>query len=128
MVKVAVATEGAYVAPHFGHCAEYTLFEIADGKVQSRVSIPNPGHTPGFLPEYLAGLGVTHVIAGGMGARARELFAARGITTLVGARGLVSTVVEDFLAGKLETGPSLCHHGDVARGYGGCGHGGCHGT
>ncbi|MBC7105921.1 MAG: NifB/NifX family molybdenum-iron cluster-binding protein [Firmicutes bacterium] len=127
-MKVAVATEGAYVAAHFGHCAEYTLFEIADGKVQSRVSIPNPGHSPGFLPEYLAGLGVTHVIAGGMGPRAQELFADRGITTLVGARGPVSAVVEDFLAGRLRTGPSLCHHGEGAPGHGGCGRGGCHGT
>ena len=126
-MKIAVATQGSLVSPHFGHCEEFTLFEVSDGKVVGRKSVPNPGHAPGFLPEYLAKLGVTHVIAGGMGARAVQLFEARGIKPLLGVEGTVDKAVEDLLNGVLETGGSLCTHGE-GHGHGGCGHGhgGCH--
>lgn len=126
-MKIAVATEGARVAEHFGHCSEYTIAEIEDGKLAGQMVIANPGHQPGFLPRYLAGLGVSYVIAGGMGAKAQNLFREAGIKTVVGVTGPVSLVVENFLAGRLVGGESLCDHGK--RGHnrdGGCGHEGCH--
>lgn len=130
-VKVAVATNGGQVSPHFGHCEEFTIFEIAGGKITSRKTVSNPGHAPGFLPEFLAGLGVTHVIAGGMGARAVQLLEARGIAPLLGVEGAVDKAVEDLLNGVLKTGESLCTHGEGhghGHGHGTCGHGhgGCH--
>jgi len=126
-LKLALATDGNQVAAHFGHCPEYTLVEVENGEVKTQLTIPNPGHQPGFLPAYLSELKVTHVIAGGMGARAQELFAARGISTIVGAQGPVSEVIRDFLTGRLVAGPSLCSHGSGEHGHGGgCG-GGCGG-
>lgn len=122
MVKVAVATDGQYVAAHFGHCPAYTLAEVEGGQVKRVETIPNPGHRPGFLPAYLGGLGVTHVIAGGMGPRAQELFAARGITTIIGVQGTINEVLDAFTAGRLVPGPSLCDHG--AEGHGSCQGGG----
>lgn len=125
-MKLAFATEGGHVAGHFGHCPEFLLVDVEDGEVKGTVFVPNPGHQPGFLPEYLGELGVTHVVAGGMGARAQELFLARGISPIVGAQGPVNEVLDAFLAGKLVTGPSLCDHGSeghVPR----CGGGGCGG-
>jgi len=55
-----------------------------DGKVKSNLAIPNPGHQPGFLPVYLGDMGVTCIIAGGMGPRAQTLFEERGIRAVVG--------------------------------------------
>ncbi|MEW5763078.1 MAG: NifB/NifX family molybdenum-iron cluster-binding protein [Bacillota bacterium] len=115
-MKLALATDGYYVAAHFGHCPAYTLAEVEDGRVKSMVTVPNPGHRPGFLPNYLGDLGVTHIIAGGMGPRAQELFRARGIETVVGVQGTLHEVVEAFLAGRLVPGPSLCDHGTEGRG------------
>lgn len=120
-MKIAVATEGARVAEHFGHCAEYTIAEIEDGKLIGQTVIANPGHQPGFLPRYLAGLGVSYVIAGGMGVKAQDLFREAGIKTVVGVTGPVSLVIDDFLAGRLVGGESLCDH----NWDGGCGPGGC---
>ncbi|MEW6446814.1 MAG: NifB/NifX family molybdenum-iron cluster-binding protein [Bacillota bacterium] len=123
-MRLAFATEGGYVSGHFGHCAEFLLVDVEGGAVKGTVFVPNPGHQPGFLPQYLGDLGVTHVIAGGMGARAQELFLARGISPVVGAQGPVSEVLDAFLAGKLVTGPSLCDRGTeghVHRCGGGCG-------
>jgi len=114
-MRIAVATEGGQVAPHFGRCPEYTLFDVAQDRVVSRRVLPNPGHEPGFLPDYLARLGVDVVIAGGMGPRAQGLFAARGVRPVIGAGGRVDDVVAAFLAGTLVTGESRCDHGPGHR-------------
>lgn len=110
-MKIAIATDGPMVAAHFGRCPEYTVVTIADGAVAARVTVPNPGHEPGFLPTYLAGLGVSWIIAGGMGPRAQSLFAERKIKTLTGVVGTVNEALESFLAGDLRGGPTLCDHG-----------------
>lgn len=109
-MKIAVATEGIKVSPHFGKCPEYTIFEVENGQVKSRTIIPNPGHEPGFLPEYLGRLGVSCVIAGGMGPRAQGLFAEQGIETITGVEGSVETAVAQYLRGTLERGESSCDH------------------
>ena len=119
---VAIATDNKMVAQHFGRCPEYTLFEIIDGTIGSEKVIANPGHEPGFLPAYLAKMGVNTIIAGGMGPRAQSLFAAENIESYIGISGDVKDVVEDYLAGKLQSGPSTCDH---PQGGHGDGHGCC---
>ncbi|SMB99644.1 Predicted Fe-Mo cluster-binding protein, NifX family [Thermanaeromonas toyohensis ToBE] len=109
-MKIAVATEGNMVAEHFGHCSHYTLFEVKSGEILSKTVIPNPGHQPGFLPGYLASLGVECVIAGGMGARAMELFAQQGIETITGVGGLVDEAVREYLRGNLKSQGGPCQH------------------
>ena len=109
-MKIAVATEGINVSPHFGRCPEYTIFEVENGSVRNRTIIPNPGHEPGFLPGYLARLGVSCIIAGGMGPRAEALFAQEKIETITGVYGGVEKAVERYLAGTLERGESACDH------------------
>ncbi len=116
-MKIAVATEGDFVAGHFGHCPSFTLIDVADGKPVARAEIPNPGHEPGFLPRFLAEKGVNVIIAGGMGGRAQELFAQSGISTVVGAAGAVDEVAEAYLEGRLEVGDSQCDHGPGDAGH-----------
>lgn len=111
-MKIAIATENGQVATHFGRCPEYTLAEVTGPDVSGRVTIPNPGHEPGFLPRYLAGLGVEVIIAGGMGPRAQGLFASQGIETLVGVCCSVDEAIRGFADGTLEPGESSCDHGD----------------
>lgn len=122
-VKVALATDGNNVAGHFGHCPAFTIVNIEDGREKSREVIANPGHRPGFLPRFLSELGVTHIIAGGMGPAARNLFEQHGVTVIIGAQGTVDQVLASFLAGTLATGPSQCHHGSEDHHCGGHGHG-----
>lgn len=116
MPKVAIASEGSYVSEHFGHCPEYTIFDVDGDTITSKTVIPNPGHEPGFLPRYLGRLGVTHIIAGGMGYRAQQLFLEQGIEPILGVTGQVDEVMRAFLAGTLERGESLCHGGEGSCG------------
>ena len=117
-MKIAVATDGCMVATHFGRCPEYTIFTIDNGTITDKVVISNPGHEPGFLPEYLSKLGVTCVIAGGMGSKAQKLFSEKNIQVVTGVSGSVTEVVNSYLAGSLQYGPSLCEHGKHPNGCG----------
>lgn len=107
---IAVATENGAVAAHFGHCPEYTLVKEEGGAILEQKVIPNPGHEPGFLPGYLARQGVSCIIAGGMGSRAQNLFAAENIETFVGISGPVDQVIKEYLNGTLKSGVSMCDH------------------
>lgn len=109
-MKIAVATDGNMVSAHFGHCPEYSIFNVEDNRISSKVVIPNPGHEPGFLPEYLSKIGVSCIIAGGMGPRAQQLFEEKNVQVVTGAEGPVDGVVRQFISGELKTGESRCHH------------------
>ena len=66
-MKIAVAAMGNTVAGHFGHCENFIFFDTADGAITAVNSVPNPGHRPGFLPNFLADNGAQVIISGGMG-------------------------------------------------------------
>jgi predicted Fe-Mo cluster-binding NifX family protein len=115
--KIAISTDSGKVSQHFGRCPEFTLVEIEEGRLIKKEAIPNPGHHPGFLPQFLHDQGVSCIIAGGMGFRAQESFAQHKIQTVLGASGIIDELVKKILAGTLEGGESLCKPG-AGKGYG----------
>ena len=116
-MKVAISTDGNLVSAHFGRCPSYTIVELDKGKVVKRDLVQNPGHQPGFIPEFLHEKGVGCIVAGGMGRRASELFVQMGIQTFLGVSGRVEDVIAGILDGTLEGGDSLCSPG-AGKGYG----------
>ena len=108
-MKIAVAAMGTAVAGHFGHCENFIFFDTQDGKILAEQSVPNPGHRPGFLPNFLADHGAQVVIAGGMGGGAVDIFNERGVQVIVGAQGDARAAVQAFLAGELVSTGSVCH-------------------
>jgi predicted Fe-Mo cluster-binding NifX family protein len=115
-MKIAISTDGGYVSDHFGRCPAYTIVDIQDEKVLARQEIPNPGHQPGFLPQYLSARAVSVIIAGGMGPRAQGLFAEKNIQTIIGVQGQIDDVIEKYLRHELEAGQDLCDHGQQHEG------------
>ena len=109
MLKIAVASEKAQVTEHFGHCVNFNLFEVENDEIVKQVSIPNPGHKPGFLPNFLNDLGVNVIISGGMGGGAIEIFNDKNIEVVVGATGDARTAVEAWTKGELKSTGSVCH-------------------
>ncbi|MCR5346162.1 MAG: NifB/NifX family molybdenum-iron cluster-binding protein [Fretibacterium sp.] len=108
-MKIAVASMGNDVAGHFGHCENFNIYECADGSVTSAQSVPNPGHKPGFLPNFLGDMGVEVIISGGMGGGAVEIFNDRKIEVIVGAQGDAKAAVESYLKGELKSTGAVCH-------------------
>ena len=111
-MKVAVPTMEGKLCPHFGHCAEFAIFEVEDGKIADVERAEPPPHEPGVLPKWLGEeKKVDAIIAGGMGARAQQLFAEKDIKVIVGAPSATAEeVVEAYLRGTLETGDNVCDH------------------
>ena len=113
-MKIAVASEQEMITGHFGHCANFNLFDVEDGKIVKQESIPNPGHKPGFLPNYLNEKGVNVIISGGMGGAAVQIFNENNIEVVIGTQGLAQTAVEKYMKGELESTGSICHEHEHA--------------
>lgn len=112
-MRIAIPVTGAQLAEHFGHCEKFELFDVdpETKEVSSTADIPAPEHQPGLLPRWLKEYGVTHVIAGGMGSRARSLFAELSVTVVPGAPVQTAvSVVRQYLEGKLLTSDNRCDH------------------
>ena len=61
--------------------------------------------------KFLHEKGITDIIAGGMGSRARELFIQNGITVFVGAPCEESEkLAQEYLKGTLKAGENACDH------------------
>ena len=118
-MKIVVASMGHDVAGHFGHCETFRFFDTADGKILSEQAVPNPGHRPGFLPNFLADHGAQVIISGGMGGGAVDIFNERGVEGIVGAQGDAQEAVESYLNGQLISTGTICHNHEHADECGG---------
>lgn len=108
-MKIAVACNGKEIWPHFGHCQSFNIYEEKNGKIERETTVPNPGHRPGFLPNFLADNGIDVIISGGMGGGAVEIFNERNVEVVVGAEGDAKAAVESYLRGELKSTGSICH-------------------
>lgn len=118
-MRIAVPVSAGRLAAHFGHCEHFALFDAdpASGRVLARREAVPPPHEPGVLPAWLAAQGARVVLAGGMGSRAIQLFAARGVQVVVGVpERAPETLVDAWLAGELERRENRCSHGPDHRG------------
>lgn len=112
-MRIAVPLSAGQLAEHFGHCEQ---FLFADADPQNRTVLHKtletaPEHAPGLLPRWLAEHGVNVVIAGGLGARARDLLAASSVQVVAGAPVAEPDVlIASFLNGTLQTGEGRCDH------------------
>jgi predicted Fe-Mo cluster-binding NifX family protein len=110
-MKFAIPLAEGVLCAHFGHCQQFAIIETEDGQIKDKELHTPPPHEPGVLPNWLAELGVSVVIAGGMGRRALDLFSGKGIQVSVGAPSSPpEALVEQYLKGTLIAGQNICDH------------------
>ena len=135
-MKIAVTYENGQVFQHFGHTAQFKIYEVQDGQVASSQVVDTNGSGHGALAGFLNAQGVDTLICGGIGGGARTALAQAGIQLYGGVSGSADQAVEDLLAQKLVFQPDiLCSHheghgeghscGDHGCGSHGCGTHGC---
>ncbi|NBK99733.1 MAG: dinitrogenase iron-molybdenum cofactor [Erysipelotrichia bacterium] len=107
-MKIAVAGLGKNVAEHFGHCESFFVYEVEDNAIINAETVQNPGHRPGFLPNFLADLGVNVIIGGGMGGGAIEIFEERGVKVVTGASGDAFEAAQKYVIGALKSTGAVC--------------------
>ena len=112
-MKYAVPVSGGILCAHFGHCEQFALIDVDEGKkvITKKTMVNAPEHQPGLLPPWLAEQGVNCVIAGGMGMSAQNLFMNRGVKVVVGAMETdPEQAVYNYINGSLSTGNNVCDH------------------
>lgn len=98
------------VESHFGHCKEFALYDIENGKVINTSYITPPAHSPGVIPKFLAENKANVIICGGMGQMAIDLFKQNNIDVVLGASGSVNDNLQEFIKGELESTGVACEH------------------
>lgn len=132
-MRIAVTYENGEIFQHFGHTAEFKIYEVDDNSQIVRTDIIGTG-TSGHsaLSGMLTVIGVKTLICGGIGGGAQVALANAGIKVYGGVKGDADKAVSDFLCGKLSFDPEAkCdhhdHHGaDHECSEHGCGEHGCH--
>ena len=110
-MKFAIPLAEGKLTAHFGHCQEFALVKVEGNEIKNKETLVPPPHEPGVLPKWLHELGANVIIAGGMGARALDLFAQNDIKVIVGASALTPEVlVKQYLDNTLQTGGNVCDH------------------
>jgi predicted Fe-Mo cluster-binding NifX family protein len=108
---IAVPTSNGLLDGHFGHCSHFTLVEVLENNIINEKLVQAPAHEPGLLPPWLAQMGVTDVIAGGMGQQAINIFNQHKVNVFVGAPKLdPKAIVVGFLNDELSFTANYCDH------------------
>jgi predicted Fe-Mo cluster-binding NifX family protein len=115
-MRIAISTDGDFVSAHFGRCPSFTILDIEDSKIIKQYKIANPGHQPGFIPQFLHDMGVECIVSGGIGSQAALIFEEYGIRKIVGISGKIDDIVEQLKKGNLQSKDSLCEHSS-GKGY-----------
>ena len=112
-MKIAIPLAAGRLCQHFGHCEQFAVLTVdpGSGTVMGQELLTPPPHEPGVLPAWIADTGTRLVIAGGMGARARQLLEERGVQVLVGASAAdPADIVAAWFGNRLELGANTCDH------------------
>ena len=112
-MRIAIPLTAGRLSAHFGHCEQFAVVDVDDQSrsIKGQELLSPPAHQPGVLPQWLGGIQVTMVIAGGMGQRAQQLFAQHGIEVVCGGPDAgPEEIATQYLQGQLALGENICDH------------------
>lgn len=114
IMKIAVTFQNGEIFQHFGHCEEFKIYDVEEGKVTRAAVVPTLGSGHGALAGFLKEHGVSVLICGGIGGGAQNALAEAGIKLYGGVNGNADAAVESLLKNSLEYDANVhCdHHGE----------------
>jgi len=126
-MKIAVTYENGQIFQHFGHTAQFKLYEVENGEIVNSEVVDTNGSGHGALAGLLSSLNADVLICGGIGGGAQMALAQAGIKLFGGVNGNADEAVEAFLANSLNYDPEAkCDHHEHHHGEGHtCGDHGC---
>ena len=126
-MRIAVTYENGYIFQHFGHSAQFKVYDVQNGRIEASEIVDTNGSGHGALASLLSGLNADALICGGFGGGAQMALAAAGIRVFGGVSGDADEAVEALLAGVLDFNPNVrCSHHDHHHGADhSCGDHGC---
>ena len=110
-MRIAVTYENGQVFQHFGHCAQFKLYDVDAGAVRASEVVDTNGSGHGALAGFLQAHGVDTLICGGIGGGARTALSEAGIALYPGVTGGADESVQALLSGSLSFDPdTTCNH------------------
>jgi len=112
-MKIAVTYENGEIFQHFGHTAQFKVYDVQDSLIVKAEVIDTNGSGHGALAGLLSELGVDTLICGGIGGGAQMALAQAGIKLYGGVSGNADDAVVACIAGTLSYDPNAkCDHHD----------------
>ena len=126
IMRIAVTYKDGEIFQHFGHTAQFKLYDVENGKIISSEVVDTNGNGHGALAGILSALHVDALICGGIGGGAQAALAAAGIRLYGGVAGDADAAAQALASGSLTCNPNvMCnHHGEHPH-EGGCASHGC---
>ena len=126
-MRIAVTYENGQIFQHFGHTAQFKIYDVEDGKIVSSRVVDTQGSGHGALAGVLTALNVDALICGGIGGGAQMALAAANIKLYGGVSGSADAAAEALAVGNLTFDPNAhCdHHGHHHEEGHACGDHGC---
>ena len=126
-MRIAVTYENGEIFQHFGHTAQFKLYDVeGDAIVRARLLDSN-GSGHGLLAALLKEAGVDALICGGIGMGAQAALARAGIRLYAGVQGSADNAAEALAKERLVYDPdACCDHRDHPGGA--CAHDHCSGN
>ncbi|BBB89648.1 MAG TPA: iron-sulfur cluster carrier protein MrpORP [Methylomusa anaerophila] len=110
-MKIAIPLAGGKLCAHFGHCEQFAIITVSNGKITNHETLNPPPHAPGIIPNWVADQGCTDILVGGMGEAAQAIFRQRGIKVLCGAPSdTPENLAALYLRGELTDAGNACDH------------------
>jgi predicted Fe-Mo cluster-binding NifX family protein len=104
VLKFAIPLENGKLAEKFGQAKHFAIFTVKDQTIVDQQVFTPPDL--GTIPHWLANLGVTHIIAAGMSARAQTPFTRKGMEVIGGTpQESPEQLVADYLKNPTTTKP-----------------------
>ena len=122
-MRIAVTYDNGQIFQHFGHSAQFKVYDVEDGKITHEQIIDTNGSGHGALAGLLSDAKADVLICGGIGGGAQMALAEAGIKLYGGAAGDADAAVAAFLRGELAYNPDVrcSHHDGGHHGHGSCG-------
>ena len=130
-MKIAVTYDNGEIFQHFGHTAQFKLYETENNKIVRETVVDTNGSGHGALAGFLMQRGVDTLICGGIGGGAQMALSQAGIKLYGGVTGKADAAVNALLNNKLNYDPAVkCDHHEQEHGGAGhtCGAHGCGST
>ncbi len=123
-MRIAVTYENGEIFQHFGHTAQFKLYDIEGGRIVNEQIVDTNGSGHGALAGFLQAVKADALICGGIGMGAQTALADAGIALYAGVQGSADAAAKSLAEGTLVYDPNAkCDHHGHHHGEGHeCGH------
>ena len=122
-MRIAVCYENGEIFQHFGHTAQFKLYDAENGTIVSSRIVDTEGSGHGALAGFLKAVQADALICGGIGMGARNALAEAGIRLYGGVQGSADAAALALAKGILAYDPDAkCDHHDHHGEDHDCGH------